>query len=520
MKLLSLVKPVAAVLALASVVGCAAPTGDAPAPAETVATTSEALTPVEGVSVASGIFGIVNGVFTAYTTIDNLVKYGNTTPNQEILDQLKKANDSLASLQQSQNEQFEQLKIDVVMGSLNDLDSKIGRAWGELESSSDRTKFVPSTLTWDDFDALSNRLASMNGTSDAFTLIKQSMLATSGPIADDPLGSYALRMRTRMAQVAYLMTRTAPITQSQQQTYDAAVVRFEDSFAKATREYFVTKINPVMATGVVGECSQNFWGESSYTTPQGSNGGWWFADGFNTCLKDRENWSAGTISNARTAVVNTVRSQNDAVSTGKWKLRAGTISVVSASVTTATNDVTKALSLMCNGVENCSLPASTIIPRLGTDARWTAPAKVDVQYQCVGEATPRTASFAAGDDVALTCNVRSAVAGIYVNTAHDANPGRGPEDTVFVGVDATQPSANPLQVRFTWSPANATQPAYKLTKQAADWSTLESNDASSNHVKVQWGEAGHPLRIQSLSGTAWFDWTAPAVETLPTVPQQ
>jgi len=93
MKLFSLVEPVAAVLGLASVVGCAVPAGDAPAPVEAVATTSEALTPVEGVSVASGIFGIVNGAFTAYTTIDNLVRYGNTTANQEILDQLRKAND-------------------------------------------------------------------------------------------------------------------------------------------------------------------------------------------------------------------------------------------------------------------------------------------------------------------------------------------------------------------------------------------------------------------------------------------
>jgi hypothetical protein len=517
MKLSSLLNPVVAIVALASVVGCAVPTGDAPAPAESVATTSSAITLPEGVSMTSGIFGIVNGSFTAYTTIDNLVKYGNTTPSAQILDQLKKANESLASLQQTQNEQFQQLKIDVVMGTLNDLDSKIGRAWGELESSSDRTTFVPSTLTWDDFDALSNRLASMNGTSDAFTLIKQSMLTTTGPIADDPLGSYALRMRTRMAQTAYLMTRSAPITQSQQQAYDAAVVRFENSFAKATREYFVTKISPVMGAGSVGECTPAFWRWDGfyYTTPEGSNGGW---NSREACEADAPNWSAGTIANARNSVVNTVWSQNDAVSTGKWKQRPGTITVVSSSVTTETNDVTKALSLMCNGVENCSLPAATVIPRLGTDARLKDEARVAVQYRCGGESYDRTASFAAGADVVLTCNIGSAVAGVYVNTAHDASPGRGPEDTVFMAINGYQPSTSPLLKSWTWTPANATEPEAAFTNDMSFWNSLQWSRTDGVSVAVQWGEEGHPTRIQSLNGS-WFDWTAPAVETLPVVPQ-
>lgn len=517
MKLFSLAKPVVAILALASVVGCAVPTEEAPASNEAVGSASSALDPAETLSVGSGVFGIVNGTFTAYTTIDSLIRYGSPTPSAAIIAQLKTANESLASLQQSQNAQFQQLKIDVVMGSLNDLDSKIGRAWGELESTSDRTTFVPSTLTWDDFDALSNRLARMNGTTDAFSLIKQSMLATSGPIADDPLGSYALRMRTRMSQAAYLLTRSAPITPSQQQAYDAAVVRFENAFAKATREYFVAKIDPVMAAGVVGECKwSSFTWDISYSTPEGSNGGW---TNLQQCNADRPNWSAGAVRNARNAAVNTAWSQNDAVSTGKWKKRAGTISVVSASVTTETNDVTKALSLMCNGVENCSVPAKTVIPRLGTDARLTAPAKVAVQYQCVGESTPRTASFDPGDDVVLTCNVKSAIAGVYVNTAHDANPGRGAEDTVFVGVDSYQPYSSPLFVRFTWAPSNASQPAYKLTKVSSYWSTLESEGGYSNDVNVQWGEEGHPVRIQSLDGKSWFDWTAPAVDAPVVIPQ-
>jgi hypothetical protein len=275
-----------------------------------------------------------------------------------------------------------------------------------------------------------------------------------------------------------------------------------------------------MAAGNTSSCYQvgllGWGGSVAYDTPEGTNGGW---PDFAPCEDDRPNWSAGAIANARRAVVNTVWSQSDALSTGKWKQRPGTIAVKSASVMFSDNDVSKALSLMCNGVENCSVPGGTIITRLGADARYNWPAKVDVQYQCGGETTNRTASFAAGEDVVLTCNVQSAIAGVYVNTAHDANPGRGPEDTVFVGVDTSQPPANPLLARWTWTPSNATQPAYTLSNSTSSWSSLESNDASSNHVKLQWGEQGHPVKIESVNGAS-FDWTAPAVETLPVVPKQ
>jgi hypothetical protein len=208
----------------------------------------------------------------------------------------------------------------------------------------------------------------------------------------------------------------------------------------------------------------------------------------------------------------------DAVATGKWKQRPATVSVVSASVTNATNDVTKALSLMCNGVETCSVPAATIIPRLGTDARLTAPAVLDVSYTCAGDATVYSASFAPGKDAVLTCNIRRAVAGVYVNTSHDANPGRGPEDTVLVA-DAPQASTDLRQGLWTWTPSNATQPTATLFNYGVDLSELQLYWGSL--AEVQWGEEGHPLRIKPWLAVErpWFDWTAPAVETLPVVPQ-
>lgn len=506
MRLTNLVTPVVAVLALA-VGGCAVPTGEEPAP---VGTSSSAVTVEEGLPIASGVFGIVNGAFTAYTTIDNLIKFGAPSPTQTILDDLKKANDSLAALQTSQNAQFLQLKINETMGAVNDLDSKIGRAWGDYEDSGRSASFVPKSLSWDDFDALTNRLAALNGTTDAFSVIRQSMLATSGPIADDPLGTYALRMRTRMAQVAFLMTRSAPMTASQQQTYDTAVARFESSFAKATREYFVAKMIPVVASGATSECSgAGRWDTYGFNSPQqGDIGGYATKS---QCEADRVNWSAQTIMQTRASVVNTVWSQQDAVATGKWKPRAGTVAVQSATVRGMTSDVTKSLSLLCNGVENCSIPKGTIVTRIGNDPRTADNALLTVSYQCVGDATVRQFAAYPDRDVVLACNLPGAVAGVYVNTSHDANPGRGPEDTVFV---ESAPTASPALASWTSRPSNASQPTLSMSMYGFDLNRLSLTGATNT---VEWGEEGHPTRIQLPGTTSWFGWAGASVPT-PSLP--
>jgi hypothetical protein len=157
-----------AVLALAAVApvvgGCAASTEEPPA--EPVGTTAAAASIGEVIPIASGVFGLVNGGFTAFTVLDSFVRYGAPTPTAEVLDQLKTANKALADLQVSQNQQFLQLNVNLVIGELT-ISSRRSTAPGASSRPHGRTGPPPrscSTLTWDDLDQLSNKLASANGT--------------------------------------------------------------------------------------------------------------------------------------------------------------------------------------------------------------------------------------------------------------------------------------------------------------------------------------------------------------------
>jgi hypothetical protein len=514
MNLSKLAKPSVAASVLAVLaMGCSVPTEDdvAEGASETIQQSS---TETPGLTIAGGTFGVVNGAFTAYVTLDNFIKYGAPNANDKILGELKTANEALKSLQVSQAEQFRQLKVDNIILTINDLEDKIGRAWGEYDDSTDKANFVPSELKWSDFDMLSNRLASVNGTTDSFTLVKDGMLQKTGGIADDPLGVYALRMRTRLAQAAFLLTVKTGTTPSQQAKYGAAVIRLETSFAKATRAFFVARVAPATASGNTSACYKRLFGSWAYDTPDGgSNGGW---DSFEACEADSELWGTGTVANARKPVENTVWSEQDALATGKWKRRPGTVVVKSASMTTKsqTKDVTKAMDLVCNSVENCSIPRDVQFGWLGGDPRDSAQAwtSVTVQYSCGDGKADRASTFPAFHWViVLACNLEAAVAGAYQSTGHDADPGRGPDDTLAVyGTGMTDPS-DPLFARWSYVMGGGTLPILKLRNDPGVFQWLRTSIPGTT-VLLEWNDDGRVIRIGRVNGTPeeGFDFVGPA----------
>jgi hypothetical protein len=216
-------------------------------------------------------------------------------------------------------------------------------------------------------------------------------------------------------------------------------------------------------------------------------------------------------------MVNAIYSEQSAAfgTPAKWQARPGTISVTKATLQTDTNDVTKALALMCNNVENCSVPAGKFEARLGTDARYPGN-NLDVSYRCLGEATDRTASFRWGQDAVLACNLRRAIAGVYVNTSHDATPeGRLSDDTVIVsGLDRT--STDGRQIWWSWTPETSSKPAFEVFNVAGLTTTLST--ISEDTFAIEWGEEGHPVRLKNAYEKTSFEWISAGVASLPVVP--
>jgi hypothetical protein len=166
------------------------------------------------------------------------------------------------------------------------------------------------------------------------------------------------------------------------------------------------------------------------------------------------------------------------------------------------DDVTEALSLLCNSVESCSIPAGAVTARLGRDA-YADPGVLDVAYRCNGEATDRKASFRSDQDIVLSCNVERAISGVYVNKAHDATAqGRSPEDTVVIAGAAGE-ADEPSLTFWSWTPSNAKTPSFRMSVEAAYGLNSLAYDAGT--MNVQWGEEGHPLQIQTADGST-FTW--------------
>lgn len=407
----SFANPLAAIVALALaapvVGGCALQgEGEAPASNAKIESITQAVggVPLE-VAAPSTALTIVNGLVTAYGNLDNLAKYGTANIQPLILGELNRANRELAVIRATQEHEFLQVKTDLVIGDLNKLENKIDFAWTEYENaqmSGTTATFVPSALTWVDAADMMSDLQGQNGTSNAFQLIAEKMKASGGET--DPLGKYAVRMRTRLAQVAFLLTRTGAMTPSEAAKYQGQLAQLEASFVKATRWYFLQKAEAVEATtGISTRCITRIFEGWVYTTGSdravssesyfdegtlGSQGG-----GFTKCEVGRKNFQAVQAAPLRAAMVNTIYSQQK-VFVQSWTKSTNTLVVTRATYQSG-SDVQKAVALMCNSRETCSFPAASFANRLGSNANLPA-GTLSVDYRCAGEATDRQAMLLPG----------------------------------------------------------------------------------------------------------------------------
>jgi hypothetical protein len=484
-------------------VGCAAPEEGSNAPVESTGKVSQAIEPLAAVS---GGFGILSGLISAYNAIDNISRYGTTNGTGAILDAVKAQQATIDQLQKSQNEQFLQLGIDTTISPINTTDGKIAREWSAYESQG--AAYVPKELLWSDLDDMVSRLVGANGTSSAFKLISDKMFATPDSSLKDPLGTFAVRMRLRLAQGTFLMTRTAAITPDQVRIYVNQVERLNESFAKATRGYFLKVVEPIEAqSGVSATCASRIvftpykqTASYAFTSENGAKESQAF-DLQSDCETARVAFQTQTVATKRAEAVNKIWLEQE--NFVNWKKRTGTIAVLSA--TYQNKDVTKAVSLMCYTVETSSFVASSMAKRLGSDP--TLPAgTLDVNYLCVGDdpSEDRWSTAEPGKDGVLTCNRLRALSGDYVNTSRDGTGQRLPEDAATIA-----PSADTAGL-LTWKDKGAVNDGYVFTIQNdllnADWRS--SDWVNYTRMTVEWGDEGLPRRILGPNGQ-WFTYLSP-----------
>jgi hypothetical protein len=500
------------VLAIAGpAVGCAAPTADTSSSGEDVGTTTQAI----GLDELSGGAGVLSGVVSAYTAIDNFSRYGSTNPTPAMMNQLVAANEKLDSIKSTLDEQFLKMKVDIVIAPIADIESKILREFDAYQAAQAQTPpapYAPRELTWADLDSLNNRLVGAGGTDGAFDLIQQKMATTGG--ATDPLGTYAVRMRYRLAQGVLLMSQ-GQSTPSQDRIYKGQVEQLNTAFLKATRTYYVGKVEywATQNGGVSASCSSDGGGDDGpaqyhFTVNGGADPSQEFSQR-STCEAARQSWMFLTVQPSREKTVNTIWSQQE--NFVNWKKLDNTVHVVSA--TYDGRDVTKAIRLMCNSSKTCSIPGGTLPNRLGDDAAAQSTG-LDVTFVCIGsESTQRRVVYPDGWDPVVSCDPQGAIAGTYVNTADDATPGgRRPEDTATLTAMAA-PGDSGGGVWWRWADGTGTPKWTVAGWPGADgaWSSLFEGanvygtvqPVGMGSVTVQWGEDGVPTQILSPDNT-WF----------------
>jgi hypothetical protein len=407
----------------------------------------------------------------------------------------------IQNVQNSMNEQFQQLELDVTLSPLNVLGAKIDRQWGDFEEN--KEKFVLE-LTWADIDELSSRLTGENGTSGAFDLLAKQMAAKPGSTVKDPLGSYAVLMRLRLSQATFLMTRNQPLTQNQLRIYRDQVEKLNLGFANATRSYFQKAIEPIVGTsGVYGWCGQNVWGSWYFMINQGYSS----SDTYGSpqaCETARRDWVYQTEQAKRNPIINSTYAQQE--NFVNWKKRKNTLHVQSA--TFQGSDETKSLRLMCNARETCSIPAGKVVTRIGINASKPT-GNLDVTYICIGdEQNVRKGSFApdSKQDVVLSCNPLRAISGEYIDTSHDSTTPRTPEDYVSIVPTASRPRI----AIFDWSSQSDPSKALQIvtyTNSYASFIAYYDDGGIGAPWPLTWGENGVPIRVRTDRQV--FDYVSP-----------
>jgi hypothetical protein len=484
--------------ALAIGSGCAAPRGDDSSEAESVGRTTQAIEPVTAVS---GGFGILNGIVTAYTHIDNLSRYGTVNVQGETLQTLKEQALSINELRASQDAKFTQVDFDIVSGPINDAEGKISRAWDKWQTEADAglgDQYVPlpQELTWNDIDVMHSRLVGAGGMTGAFALVGEKMLNTPSMAMHDALGTYAVRMRMRLAQATFLMTRKTAISPAELAKYASQVEELNAAFANATRAYFQKRVEPLEgSTGVSTRCKTYSDGATAYfyfTVNSGDDDSQDFFS-FAECESGRKDWQFQAAWQKRVAILNTMFNEQE--NFVNWKKRKATIHVTGA--TLQGRDVTQALTFMCNTQENCSAPASTVASRIGINTSQPT-GNLVVRYLCNGSNGESWREFAPGQDILLHCNLKRALSGEYVNRENDAIRKRTDADYVTI----LPVEGLPL---LTWKNRAGVDDG-TLQHNVDDWSKPTwyvhgpNDDYRSVPLTVAWGDFGVPESIVGPDG--------------------